>query len=80
MNVYNTPTASPSQKMEPTTEFVQKPWVNLIGGFSGSVATIKDYQMIKQLKEIPNLNIRCVYTQSGTHFKHSSAKKIELFK
>ena len=47
--------------------------------FSGSVATIKDYQMVKQLKEIPNLNIRCVYTQSGRFFKLSSARKAELF-
>lgn len=43
------------------------------------MATIKDYQMIKQLKEIPHLSIRCVYTQSGMFFKQSSAKKAELF-
>lgn len=35
--------------------------------------------MVKQLKEIPNLNIRCVYTQSGRFFKLSSARKAELF-
>lgn len=43
--------------------------LNLLLGFTGSVATIKDEALIKLLIETGMFNIRAVFTRSALHFK-----------
>lgn len=76
--IFNSPSSKFQKKAAPNITKYQ-PQINLLLAFSGSVATIKDFKLVKQLLKIPNLNIRCVYTQAAWYFKHCEAKRADLF-
>ncbi len=43
--------------------------LKLLVGFTGSVATIKDAQLLQALQETGLFDIRAVYTKAALHFK-----------
>ena len=43
--------------------------VRLLVGFSGSVATIKDRELVAALSKTGKFEVRVVYTHSALHFK-----------
>jgi hypothetical protein len=43
--------------------------IRLLVGFSGSVATIKDSELINGLFETDMFEIRVIYTKSSLHFR-----------
>jgi hypothetical protein len=45
--------------------------INLLIGFTGSVATIKDSVLIKRFQDAGMFIIRAVYTKSASHFRTS---------
>lgn len=55
--------------MQATVERVETSRVRLLVGFTGSVATIKDGQLLQQLEETGVFDIKAVYTRSALHFK-----------
>ena len=42
--------------------------INLLVGFSGSIATIKDVEIISNLKNTEKFNLRAIYTDGGLKF------------
>lgn len=47
----------------------QSPRVRLLVGFTGSVATIKDAQLLQALQDTGIFEVRAVYTKAALHFK-----------
>ena len=43
--------------------------LNLLVGFTGSVATIKDSAVIKRFLDSGVFNVRAVYTKAASHFR-----------
>ena len=50
-------------------------------GFTGSVASIKDFNLLTLLKQnFPAAEIKAVYSKTGYHFRNSTARKNEVKK
>ena len=59
-----------SKKMQ-NSEKIDKIGVHILVGFSGSVATIKDLEVIQELQKMDEVSeIIAVYTKSAEHFRN----------
>lgn len=57
--------------------------INLLVGFSGSVATIKDAEILRSLKKTNIFNLKVIYTKSACHFmtlkEHKDLEDVEVY-